>query len=244
MIMFKISRYYKTDSLIHDINPFLKLFITIIFIISVFIAKSMMANLFLISFLLIIMVASNVPAIEYLKSIWFIKYFIILLIIMDLIFFHSFSHLISVLIPMIMIVLMTSVLIFTTKLRDLMMTFEILLTPLKIFGINPRKVAFSMMLAIRFIPILLDEAKNIIKAKKNLNQKSKETFKDKIRNATNFMTPLMSKSLDHADRLADTMTIRNYTFDKKENYVLYTRRIDYAVVAVQILIFIAILMKG
>ena len=244
MTMFKLSRYYRTESLIHDVNPFLKLFITIVFIISVFVAKSTLAYLFLFAFLLIIMIASNVPAIEYLKSIWFTRFFIILLIIMDLIFFRSFVHMIWTVIPMIMIILMTSVLIFTTKVHDLMMTFEILLTPLKIFGINPRKVAFSIMLAIRFIPILLSESKNIIKAMKNRNPKEKETLKDKVRNTTNIMTPLMGKSVDHADRLADVMTVRNYSFDKKKKYIMYTRRVDYVIVSVQILLFIAILMKG
>ena len=244
MTMFKLGRYYKTNSLIHGINPFIKLILTIAFIINTFIAKSLMANLFLVAFLLIILVASNVPAREYFKSIWFARYFLIFLIIMDLIFFRSFTHLISTLVPMILIILMTSVLIFTTKVRDLMMTIEIILTPLKIFGINPRKVAFSIMLAIRFIPILLDESKNIIKAMRNRNTKEKETLSDKINNTKNVLTPLVNKSVDHADRLADVMTVRNYSFDKKEEYVMYARRIDYVIVSVQILLFIAILMKG
>ena len=244
MTMFKLSRYYKKDSFIHEVNPFIKLFVTVVFIISTFIAKSTMANLFLIAFLLIIMVASNVPAIEYLKSIWYARYFIIILIIMDLIFFQSLSHLLTTLIPMILIILMTSVLIFTTKVHDLVMTFELMLSPLKVFGVNPRKAAFSIMLAIRFIPILLKEAKNIIKAMHNRNQKEKETIKDKFRNLTNIMTPLMNKSIDHADRLADTMTVRNYSFDKEKKYVMYARRADYAIVSVQILLFIAIIMKG
>ena len=145
---------------------------------------------------------------------------------------------------MILIVLMTSVLIFTTKVRDLVMTIEIILTPLKIFGIIPRKVAFSIMLAIRFIPILLAESKNIIKAMRNRNTKTRETFKDRLANAKNIFSPLLNKSIDHADRLADVMTIRNYSLDQKASYVMFTRRIDYAIVSVQILLFIAIIMKG
>ena len=244
MTMFKIGRYYKTNSLIHSLNPFLKLFLSILFVISTFFAHSLMANLFLITFLLIILVSSNVPYKEYFKSIWFARYFIILLIIIDLIFFRSFLHLLSTLTLMILIILMTSVVLFTTKVRDLMMTIEIFLTPLKLFGINPRKIAFMIMQAIRFIPILLNEAKNIIKAMKNRNNKEKETISDKINNLKNILNPLMEKSLNHADRLADVMIIRNYDFDKKENYIMYTRKIDYAFVATQILLFIAILMKG
>ncbi len=244
MTMFKISRYYKTNSLIHSINPFLKVFLTIVFIISAFLAKSLLANLFLIAFLMILMISSNVPAREYLKSIWFIRYFIILLIILDLIFFRSFLHLIGTVLPMILTALITSLLIFTTKVRDLMMTFEILFTPLKIFGINPRKVAFSIMLAIRFIPILLEEAKSIIKAMRNHNVKTKESLVDKLNNTKNVLNPLMNKSLAHADRLADVMMVRNYSFDQKENYIMYTRKVDYAIVTVQILLFIAIIIKG
>ena len=244
MIMFKLGRYYKTCSLIHSFNPFLKFFLTIIFIISVFIAKSTLSYLFLIAFLLIIMIASNVPAINYWESIWFTKYFLILLFILDLIFFRSFSHAFLTLLPMILIILMTSVLIFTTKVHDIMMTLEIIMTPLKIFGINPRKVAFSMIMAIRFIPILLSEARSIIKAMRNRNPKPKESIKDKLNNTSNILTPLFNRSVDHADRLADTMTVRNYSFDRKEKYVMYARRVDYAIVTVQILLFIAILMKG
>ena len=136
---------------------------------------------------------------------------------------------------MILIILMTSVLLFTTKVNDLVMTFELMLAPLKVFGINPRKVAFSIMLAIRFIPILLSESKNIIKAMRNRNGKEKETIKEKLRNITNIMSPLMSKSVDHADRLADTMTVRNYSFDKEKKYVMYARKVDYAIVSVQVL---------
>lgn len=244
MIMFKIGRYYKTYSLIHNINPFLKMFLTILFIISTLFAKSLMSILFLIAFLLIILVASNVPIKEYVASIWFARYFIILLSIMDFLFFKSFMHLLLALIPMILIILMTSVVLFTTKVRDIIMTLEIILTPLKVFKINPRKIAFMIMQAIRFIPILLDEARNIIKTMKNRNFKAKETFKDKILNAKSILNPLMQKSFNHADRLADVMIIRNYNFSKKEKYIMYTSKIDYAFAATQIILFVAILMKG
>jgi len=244
MIMFKLGKYYNTNSLIHNLNPFIKLFLSIIFIISVFLAKSLMANLLLTAFLLIMIVSSDVPANEYFKSIWFMKYFLILIFLMDLLFFKSFIHVFLSMLSMILIILMTSLVIFTTKIRDLTMALEIFLTPLKLFGLNPKKIAFTMTLSIRFIPILLNESKNIIKAMKNRNFKDKESFKDKINNAINVINPLFNKSLEHADRLADMMTIRNYSFDKKERYVLYTRKFDYALVTTQLLLFIAIILKG
>lgn len=244
MTMFKIGRYYKTDSIIHSINPLLKLFLLIIFIISTFVANSLMAYLFLIAFLLIIMVTSNVPIQKYLESIWFTRIFIILLLIMDLIFFKSFYHLLLTLIPMILIILMTSVILFTTRISDLMMALEICLLPLKIFNINTRKIAFMIMQAIRFIPILFEESNNIIKAMKNRNIKEKETIKDKLITLKNILNPLINKSLEHADRLADTMIIRNYSFSEEKKYVMYVRKIDYAFVATQIFLFVAIIMKG
>ena len=243
MIMFRFSNYYKTDSFIHEINPFLKLFITIIFILSVFLSKSVNSKIFLGFFLLIIIIASNVPILKYLKAIWKAKYFLVLFLLLDFIFYRSFNHLLITLILAISIVLMISVLVFTTKFHDLMTTFEIILTPLKLVGVNSKKIAFSIMMGFYFIPILSYECKNTIKAMHNQNP-GRETIKNKIRNISNISTPVISKSINHVNRVVDVMSVRNCSFDKKVKYAIYVRKVDYALVAVQLLIFIAILVKG
>ena len=116
--------------------------------------------------------------------------------------------------------------------------------PLRVFKINSRKIAFMIMQAIRFIPILLEEAKIIIKSMKNRNVKDVERFKDKVNNLKNILSPLMRKSLNHADTLADVMTIRNYSFNKEQKYIMYVSKVDYVFVTAQLILLAAIIMKG
>ena len=90
----------------------------------------------------------------------------------------------------------------------------------------------------------MDDSKKIMKAMKNRNLRPKENLKTKVNNINNLVSPLFRKSMDHADRLADIMTIRNYSFERKIKYILYSRKADYLIVTIQILIFVAIVMEG
>ena len=66
----------------------------------------------------------------------------------------------------ILIVLMSGVLTFTTSPTDLTDGLERIMKPLKIFHIKVHEIAMMMSIALRFIPTLFDEFNKISNAQK------------------------------------------------------------------------------
>ena len=238
--MFNNKLYSDEKSLIHTLNPILKLLLAILFVITIIVAKSNMAYLFLVTFLLIILVATNISTINFLKAIWKVRYLIIILSLVDLIIFRSWMHLGLFIVSIIAIVLMIATLIMTTKAIDMMMTLEIIFTPFKLFGLNPRKMALKIMKFLNIMIIMKENYDGFKKSVKNRDEDKKLSFKQLL----TLRESLIAKSIAKANINMDVMKIKNYDFKAQDNYILYVRKIDYAIISVQILLFITILMKG
>ena len=237
MTMFNNKLYYKEDSFIHALNPFLKIILVILFIITLFIAKSELAHLFLYTFLIIILIISNITPLRLAKSIWRNRYFLLIVILVDLLIFRSITHMLMILIAAVAFILILAVFILTTTSKDLILLLDIFLSPLRLFKVNTRKIAIKIIKFFTVLSIMKDEYEITKKALKNHDN-------DTLSSTRELYEAVVSKSIYKADEQIELMKIKNYDFDKNEKYVLYVRRIDYALVSVQILLFIAILIKG
>lgn len=239
MIMYR----NRTNSLIHSINPFIKLILTIFFIISCFLVKSMTPLFFLAMFLIALILASNISFKQCLQYLWLGLFSFIIIIFLDLIINFTFMPLIS-LIKAVLIVLMLILMILTTKLSEIALAFEILFYPLKIFGINPRKLANKVVLSIKFIFIFKEEFIKAIKSHNNRTIK-KQSLKNKILNFKNIIFFSYNKAINIKSHLKEVMIIKNYNFDitNKIDYNLKAKEMDFALVAMQIFILIAIIVK-
>ena len=174
-----IGQYYPAKSVIHKLDPRTKLFGTLVFIISVFLFHSIagyaVATVFLAGMILI----STVPVKFIFKGLKAI--FMILLITMvfnifltpgeALVSFGIFkitkeglSMAVRMAIRLVYLVIGSSLMTLTTTPNQLTDGLEKSLRPLNKIHVPVHEIAMMMSIALRFIPILLEETDKIMKA--------------------------------------------------------------------------------
>ena len=89
----------------------------------------------------------------------------------------------------------------TTKLSDMIDILERAFRPLAYLGINPSKASMMLSMVIRFIPLMMREAQEILEAQR---------ARGLDRNAIAVLVPLLIKTLKMADDLSDAIDARGY----------------------------------
>lgn len=221
-----IGQYYRADSVIHRLDPRVKLAGTLLFIFQLFLF-SHPVTLALTGLLLAVEITvSNVPfsyMIRGLKSIFFILLFTV--------FFQLFFtkgdtalHLWKITVTwqgihsacllsvrFIMLILSSSLMTLTTTPNQLTDGLERLLSPLKRLHVPVHEVAMMMSIALRFIPILMEEADKIIKAQtaRGADFESGGLVR-RARSLVPILVPLFTAAFRRADELALAMEARCY----------------------------------
>ncbi|CFX85338.1 ABC/ECF transporter, transmembrane component [Syntrophomonas zehnderi OL-4] len=132
-----------------------------------------------------------------------------------------------------LLVVAASLLTMTTTPSEITMGLERLLRPLRFIGISSYNVALLVSLALRFIPMLLDEMNSIKEAQlargANVNQRR---ISGKIKSITNLAVPLSINILRRCDDLVDAMESRGYHPGPRTYlYELALTRTDYGLIA-------------
>lgn len=111
-----------------------------------------------------------------------------------------------------LLLIISSLLTYTTAPTDLTDAIEKLLSPLKIFKIEVHTFAMMMTIALRFIPTLIDEIDRIMSAQKarGADFESGNILK-KIKALLPIFVPLFVSAFKRAIELADAMSCRCYT---------------------------------
>ncbi|UWD33946.1 energy-coupling factor transporter transmembrane component T family protein [Mesomycoplasma molare] len=113
-------------------------------------------------------------------------------------------------------VIVTTLLIYTTKPILLTSAIEDLISPLKLVKINTNIIAMIITIGIRFIPTLLLEANRIMKAQASRGVDFKHgKIKDKVKSMVTLTIPLFVLSFSRAEDLANAMEVRGYDPYKK-----------------------------
>ena len=175
-----MGQYYPVDSVVHRLDPRMKLVLTIAFIVAVFMSHSFVGYILLLAFLFFVCRMANVPFRFLLKGLRPLRMIIILTFLLNLFFTPGEDLWVSVWIiriyregflqalfyslRLIFLVAGTSLLTLTTSPIALSDGIEILLTPLKKIHFPAHELAMMMTIALRFIPTLLEETDKIMKA--------------------------------------------------------------------------------
>lgn len=147
-----------------------------------------------------------------------------------------------IILRIIMILLMSSLLTFSTKPTDLNNGLEKLLSFLKIFKINPAIIAMIMSIALREIPKLINEADKVLKAQASRGVDFKEAkIKDKIMQIVSLIVPMFIISYQIADDLSDAMEARGYdpSLERTNINVLVMKLSDYLCIILMSLFLIS-----
>ena len=102
----------------------------------------------------------------------------------------------------ILVLLLLAVLVtLTTRLSDMIDVLERAARPLRHVGINPSKVGMMLSMVIRFIPLMMKEAREILEAQR---------ARGLDRSVVALLVPLLVKTLKMADNLSDAIDARGY----------------------------------
>lgn len=222
-----IGQYYQVDSVIHRLDPRVKLLGTLIYVISLFIVNSPIGYGLAVIFLASCIALSNVPVkfmLKGLKSIVFILVFSATFIIL----FTSGEHIIfrfgiikisregiinaiEMVVRLMLLLVGSSVMTLTTTPTDLADGLEKAFGFLKVIKVPVHEMAMMISIAFRFIPILLEETDKIMKAQiaRGADFESGGLIK-KAKSLIPLLVPLLISAIKRALDLATAMEARCY----------------------------------
>ena len=227
--MFKnltIGQHYPVDSPIHNLDARLKIIMTFIFIISLFLIESFTGFLFVVAFLTVTITISKVPVKFVIKGLRPILFIILITFIINLlmtpgrvIFTLGFIKITEeglrqagfMAIRLTLLIMGTSLLTLTTSPIILTDGIESLLKPFKRFGLPAHELAMMMTIALRFIPTLMEETEKIMKAQKSRGADFESgNIISRAKNLVPLLVPLFISAFRRADELAMAMEARCY----------------------------------
>ena len=247
-----IGQYYQVDSVIHRLDPRVKLLGTLIYVISLFIANSPIGYGVAVIFLIACIAMSKVPVkymLKGLKSIVFVLVFSAMFIVL----FTSGEHIIykygiikisregifnavEMIVRLILLLVGSSVMTLTTTPTDLADGLEKAFGFLKVIKVPVHEMAMMISIAFRFIPILIEETDKIMKAQiaRGADFESGGLIK-KAKSLIPLLVPLLISSIKRALDLATAMEARCYNGGEGRTKMkpLRYKKYDYVAYAVQ-----------
>lgn len=226
MNRFYFGRYIQQEnpSLVHTINPLIKLIITALAAGAVFYFGKNIISFILLTILLIILIILSgrifKPLFYSVKSFKVLYIFIFVTVLFfgengNFSIYFTKDALINALLGMyhfILLVGFSSLLSLTSSPSEIAKSLYVFIKPLKIFKINVENIGLSMLIAIRFMPLLFEESSKIITAQKLrgvwINDVS---FKEKIKfifRLDSFIIPLFVRVFHYAEQLSITALYR------------------------------------
>lgn len=221
-----IGQYFPGDSFLHRMDARVKILLLLILLIEVFVFTSAPVYLLMTGITFLLIMISKVPlrmVLRSLKPLWWIILFTFVL--------HLFSHpgreiyriwqfvitqegveqgaLISV--RLMLLIVLSTLLTFTTSPLKLTDALESLLSPFKRLGLPAHELAMMMTIALRFIPTLISETDKIMKAQQSRGADFVTgSIMSRLKNMVPILVPLFLSAFRRADDLALAMEARCY----------------------------------
>ena len=256
-----IGQYYPADSPLHKVDARVKIIITLLYIVSLFIIKSFVGYAIVIASLAIVIKMSKVPFKFMVKGLKALVFIIVFTAVINLLTTKGDTPLFSVwrftvtlegvyfaikmCLRIMLLIIGSSLLTLTTTPIKLTDGIESLLKPFAKIGVPAHDIAMMMTIALRFIPTLLDETDKIIKAQQargadfdtgNLASKAKALVP--------ILVPLFISAFRRADELAMAMEARCYNGGNKRPRmnVMRITSIDYTASIIFIIYFVVLIL--
>lgn len=177
-----IGQYFPGNSIVHKLDPRMKIILIFLLIVSIFLCKNIAGLGAIILFSVILVLISKIPFKTVLKSIKPLVVIILLTAVLN-IFYGKGDALVQLgklkitadgietavfmAVRIITLVVISSLLTYTTSPTELTDALERLLKPLKLIKFDVHSIAMTMTIALRFIPTLIEEIEKIMSAQKS-----------------------------------------------------------------------------
>ncbi len=221
-----LGQYYQTESVIHRLDPRVKLIATFWFIVSLFVVKNVFGYLLAFLFLTLCIKLSKVPLRFMTKGMKSIVVLLMITVLFNL-FLTPGNEVIRIwklkisdagiviafqmAVRLIFLIMGTSILTLTTTPNNLTDGMEKLFGPMKVFKVPVHELAMMMSIALRFIPILLEETDKIMKAQmaRGADFESGSLIR-RAKSMGALLEPLFISAFQRANDLAMAMEARCY----------------------------------
>ena len=222
-----LGQFFPGDTFIHRLDPRTKLIAVILYIVALFNAKGVVTYAMVMAVLVLCILVSRVPFRSLTRGLKPIYIIVAFTAIMNLFFTSGtplgtgwlLSHItqeglrsaIYMILRIVMLIMGTFLLTYTTSPISLTDGLESLLSPLKKLRLPIHELAMMMSIALRFIPTLIEETDKIMSAQKarGADFESGNIFQ-RARALVPILVPLFISAFRRADELATAMECRCY----------------------------------
>ncbi|MCR5222784.1 MAG: energy-coupling factor transporter transmembrane protein EcfT [Lachnospiraceae bacterium] len=221
-----LGQYYPTESVLHRLDPRVKLLGTLVFLLSLFLFQNFTGYIIATVFLVSMILLSRVPfsfMVRGLKAVVILLAITVLINLfatpgIPLVSFWKFTitkegirSAVFMLLRITYLIIGSSIMTLTTTPKNLTDGMEKSLSPLSKIKVPVHEIAMMMSIALSFIPILLEETDKIMKAQmaRGADFETGNLFK-RIKNMVPLLVPLFISAFRRANDLALAMEARCY----------------------------------
>ncbi len=177
-----IGQYFPGNSVIHKMDPRMKIVLTMFLIVLIFLCKNVVSLFLVVLCTFMLVLVSKIRLKTVLKSIKPLTVIIIITSLLNLFYgtgeplvefwrlkitLNGIETAVFMAVRIITLVVISSLLTYTTSPTELTDSIERLLKPLKYLKVDVHSIAMTMTIALRFIPTLIEEIQKIMAAQKS-----------------------------------------------------------------------------
>ncbi len=222
-----IGQYYPVSSPMHRLDPRVKLVLTVLYIVALFLPQTWVGLAVAVALLAVAYALARIPFSMILKSVRPILLLVTLTAALNLFYNKDGAILFQwwiftvtdaglaktafIIVRILCLIVGSSLLTYTTTPTALTDAIERLLSPLKLLRLNVHELAMMMTIALRFIPTLIEETDKIMSAQKarGADMESGGLIR-RVRALLPVLIPLFASSFRRAYELALAMECRCY----------------------------------
>lgn len=255
-----IGQYFPGNSVIHKLDSRIKIILTMCLIVLIFLCKNIVSLLLVVLSAVALVLVSKISFKTIIKSIKPLVIIILLTAILNLFYgtgeplvqiwklkitLNGIETAVFMAIRIITLVVISSLLTYTTSPTELTDAIERLLKPLKYVKVDVHSIAMTMTIALRFIPTLIEEIQKIMAAQKSRGADMESGgLIHRAKALIPVLIPLFISAFRRANELAYAMECRCYRGGdgRTKMKVMKMAPRDYISVAVVALFFAVILL--
>ncbi len=222
-----LGQYFPVDSIIHRLDPRYKIVMIMIYMIMIFSGDSVICLAIGFVYTALAVALTKISLKVYFKSIKPVFPFLLFTALLNILFIRDgdiyfqwqfikitsegINTSIFMIVRIILLLVGTSVLTYSTSPIVLTDAIERLLSPLKKIKFPVHELAMMMSIALRFIPVLIEETNKIISAQKARGAElDSGNIIAKAKSLIPILVPLLISSFRRAEELATAMECRCY----------------------------------
>ena len=221
-----LGQYYQTDSCLHRLDPRVKLIATLAYVVSLFLFKNLTVYVIAAGFLWIVIKLSKVPFSFMVKGLKPVMMLLLITVICNMLFtpgtaivsfwrititYEGLKMAFFMTIRFVLLIVGSTIMTLTTTPNQLTNGLETALAPLNKINVPVHSIAMMMSIALRFIPILIEETDKIMKAQiaRGADFESGNLIK-RVKAMLPLLIPLFVSAFRRANDLAMAMEARCY----------------------------------